>query len=602
MITPMVKYTFLLLKSEQETFLTKLGELGVVDVTTSMWQPNEQQQRMLSTMSEYDSTLLKLKNIKIVNKNDDIFNDAAEPYDTAEKAVQACSELSALCDKLQGEINKEEREREELEVWGDFDATLIEKLKEEGVDVRFFCVPNKMFDSEWEKNLPLVKVAQKEDKTYFVTVGCNVDCEEAVQLKMPEGSAADKERLIAELKSRLTESKKGLARAVASSALIEEARKELKMELSHSKVVSTAGSVVDGAVTMIEGWVPKPRRASVDEAFESSDVIVFSAEPTLEDNPPILLKNNKFARLCEMISALYSMPGYRELDLTPFFAPFFVLFVGVCFGDLGYAIVTFIGALVAYFVMRKNDFARQVGALVMWCSFAAMIMGFLTGTFFGLDLRTFKIFDGFPFLGQMDMFTFALAVGIIQIVYAMFVNVYARIKYMGFKYAVSPLGWALAIVASVAAYLLPDLGVPFGFDSPVYMALMALFVVMNIFFSSPGKNIFVNFGSGLWGLYNNVTGLLGDVLSYIRLFALGLSSGIIAGVFNDLAVSMSGDVPVLKYVIMLIILLIGHGINLFMSAISSFVHPLRLTFVEFYKNAGFEGGGRPYEPYDVKKK
>ncbi len=127
-------------------------------------------------------------------------------------------------------------------------------------------------------------------------------------------------------------------------------------------------------------------------------------------------------------------------------------------------------------------------------------------------------------------------------------------------------------------------------------------MIANIFFSSPGKSIFANFGSGLWGLYNNVTGLLGDVLSYIRLFALGLSSGIIAGVFNDLAVSMSGDVPVLKYVIMVIILLLGHTINLFMSAISSFVHPLRLTFVEFYKNAGFEGGGRAYDPYRVKRK
>ena len=117
-------------------------------------------------------------------------------------------------------------------------------------------------------------------------------------------------------------------------------------------------------------------------------------------------------------------------------------------------------------------------------------------------------------------------------------------------------------------------------------------------FSSPGRNIFVNIGAGLWETYNNITGILSDVLSYIRLFAIGLSGGVLALVFNSLA---AGFVPddaniAVRILIMLPILLIGHGINLFMSTISSFVHPMRLTFVEFYKNAGFEMSMRPFEP------
>lgn len=599
----MVKYTFLLLKSEQERFLARLGEIGVVDVTVSDWRPDEEQQRLIAAMSSYDAVSAKLKNIRIANEKDEEFL-AAAPYDSVEEAVRASAECVSRMDKISADISKAVKERDELAVWGDFDPAMFDRLAAEGVELHFFVSSAKQFSPEWEREYPIVRMDGDDGSVRFVAVshGEELRFDGAAEVARPASSARDKEARIAQLESELAEARMGLARAVASAELIERAREEVRDQLSHSKVVSTAGEAVDGSVSVIEGWVPEPRRAEVDEAFADEGVVVFTAEPTAEDNPPILLKNNRFARLCEMISNLYSMPGYRELDLTPFFAPFFILFVGICFGDLGYGIVTFLGALAAYFAMRKNDFARSVGALVMWCSFAAMIMGSVTGTFFGMELRSFKALENMPFLGQMDMFTFALAVGLVQIIYAMFVQAYARIKYMGFKYAVSTLGWALTVLVSALAYVLPSVGVPFGFDSPIYIALVSLFMIANIFFSSPGKNLFANLGGGLWGLYNNVTGLLGDVLSYIRLFALGLSSGIIAGVFNDLAVSMSGDVPVLKYVIMVIILLLGHTINLFMSAISSFVHPLRLTFVEFYKNAGFVGGGRAYEPYRTKRK
>lgn len=119
---------------------------------------------------------------------------------------------------------------------------------------------------------------------------------------------------------------------------------------------------------------------------------------------------------------------------------------------------------------------------------------------------------------------------------------------------------------------------------------------MMLFLNNPGKNIFVNFGGGLWNTYNDITGLLSDALSYIRLFAIGLSGGVLAAVFNDLAFGLSPDIPVVGQLVTLIILLIGHGLNLFMSTLSSMVHPLRLTFVEFYKNAGFEASSRTFNP------
>lgn len=113
----------------------------------------------------------------------------------------------------------------------------------------------------------------------------------------------------------------------------------------------------------------------------------------------------------------------------------------------------------------------------------------------------------------------------------------------------------------------------------------------------PGKNPFVNLGSALWTTYNVASGLLGDTLSYIRLFAIGLTGSILGGVFNQLAIDQTAGLPFwIQYPLMIVILLFGHGLNIALALISSFVHPLRLTFVEFYKNSEFEGGGKPYTP------
>jgi V/A-type H+-transporting ATPase subunit I len=133
-------------------------------------------------------------------------------------------------------------------------------------------------------------------------------------------------------------------------------------------------------------------------------------------------------------------------------------------------------------------------------------------------------------------------------------------------------------------------------NSPLYV-LLGISGLLILPLNNLGRNVFMNVGVGLWNTYNMVTGILGDLLSYIRLFALGISSAIMGFVFNSLAVEMSGSIPVLNVIIMVIILVIGHSINIFMSGLGAFVHPLRLTFVEFYKNAGFSGGGKKYEPF-----
>ena len=216
--------------------------------------------------------------------------------------------------------------------------------------------------------------------------------------------------------------------------------------------------------------------------------------------------------------------------------------------------------------------------------------------------------------------TFSIIIGLVQIVFGKAVAALKIMSQKGTKYGIAPFAWVFIIIALCCAFGLPMLNVQLSDTvknvyvmgdtnyragdviSIIYGACLFVFggigLLVAFLYNSPGKNIFLNFGTGLWNTYNMASGLLGDTLSYIRLFAIGLTGAILGGVFNSLAVDMTeGMNVVLRAVCMLLILLVGHAINIGLCTISSLVHPLRLIFVEYYKNAEFEGGGKEYKPF-----
>jgi V/A-type H+-transporting ATPase subunit I len=210
---------------------------------------------------------------------------------------------------------------------------------------------------------------------------------------------------------------------------------------------------------------------------------------------------------------------------------------------------------------------------------------------------------------QNEFFGIALALGVFQILVGLAINIWMKAKLFGITSTFGTLGWFIILLTGVAAAGLPMMGMEIPgltMSSPLFYGLMGVGALFMLVLNNVKRNPIINIGAGLWDAYNNITGLLSDVLSYIRLFAIGLSGGVLAQVFNSLAKGLSGfgdiaaDAPWTAYIGPVIgaavILIIGHAINLFMSAISSFVHPMRLTFVEFYKNAGFEMSQRSFDP------
>ena len=312
------------------------------------------------------------------------------------------------------------------------------------------------------------------------------------------------------------------------------------------------------------------------------------------------MNNKGFFAWFEPICKLYMLPKYSELDLTPFFAPFFMVFFGLCLGDSGYGLFLFLAATL-YRMFAKNISAtmKPILSLIQILAASTFFCGMLTGTFFGVSLYDINI----PFLQYMKdhlfmdnnaMFQLSLILGVIQILFGMILKAVNQAIQFGFKYAVATIGWIVLLISCGVGFMLPEV-MPLG--GTVHLCILGVAAVMIFLFNSPGKNVFMNIGLGLWDSYNMATGLLGDVLSYVRLFALGLSGGILAGVFNSLAVGMSPDNVIVGPIVMVLIFVIGHAINMFMNVLGAMVHPMRLTFVEFFKNSGYEGGGKEYKPF-----
>ncbi|MFW5705723.1 MAG: V-type ATPase 116kDa subunit family protein, partial [Bacteroidota bacterium] len=278
---------------------------------------------------------------------------------------------------------------------------------------------------------------------------------------------------------------------------------------------------------------------------------------------------------------------------------------GFCLGDAGYGLLFLIGATLIK--PRMNEDMKRILTLMQWLGASTIIFGAISGTFFGINLIEvaqegrvdWLISVRDLMLNSEKMFYFALLLGGLQIIFGMFIKAANITRQRGFKYALSTVGWIILLVGSVVLYAAGNEH-NMAMIKTLFYILLGVSGVLILFLNNPDKNIFINFGGGLWDVYSIVTGVMGDLLSYIRLFALGVSSAILGYVFNDLAMQMSGNIPVLSQLIFLIILLIGHGLNIFMASLGAFVHPMRLTFVEFYKNAGFEGGGKSYNPFRKK--
>ena len=520
-----------------------------------------------------------------------------------EELINHIDEQYAKMDSIQQEIAALQKDDNVYAQWGHFPEERLRQIQDNNWDVRFFTVPSKNYDNAWEEEFNAFLVNELSGFNYFTTITSkgkevNIDAE---PFHFPSMTKSEIENKMEELKKELNEIQNHLTEISEDAILhLNEYRQSVIDDANFYKVSEAAQRLADDKIMALEGWVPTETKDNTIEWLSKEDIYFEATEPEKNiDNPPIKLKNRFFSRLFEMVGNMYSIPTYWELDMTPFFAPFFVIFFGFCMGDLGYGALICLVTL-GLIISRKMKEMDNVLWLGFFLGLGTVVMGTISGTFFGVPLLDVDI----PIVNKLKTIMFkpdglysafyvSLIIGVFQILFGMCLKIINQTKLYGFGAAVSTLGWVILLLGGIVTFLIDGIGIPFYVCMIVGCVLIFLLNGPINSVAAPFKNI----GSGLWDTYNMATGLLGDVLSYIRLFALGLSGSILGLVFNDLAMNMRPDIPVLGTIVMLLILIFGHAMNIALSALSAFVHPMRLTFVEFYKNSGFVGGAKQYEPF-----
>lgn len=603
MIVKMMKYDIVLFAPERDRFIESLRQTGMVDITTSNWEPTEADRNLLLEVEARTKALAAIDAVDAERKSTVTVK--------AEDAYAAYSEAQSVIAAAKGDIARLEKSLEEWTPWGDFDTDHLAALAKAGVVIRYFVTSSSTYNkgvAEWSEKYNLSLVSQADNFARFVVIGngteeIDVDAQE---LKAPQMSLSQLAAAVKQAQARIDSAEEVIVACAAHREAIVAELGALKTELQNVKISSSATQAAEGLLLVLEGWAEQSNAPKVDALLDASPNLVYvKSNPTPEDNTPVKLKNNRFARIFELVGNMYALPKYGTIDLTPFFAPFYMLFFAICLCDAGYGSVILAAGIAL--LLKGGVKMRQAALFSTVCGVASVAFGFAANSFFGMTISDAPLFEDWKFLDFQNQFFYAsLGIGIFQILFGMAINIVMTTITYGFKNALGSLGWFLLIFSSCAAGVAGMVGAEwYSFSSVAYMATIGVALVLMLLLNKPSFNIFANFGVGLWDTYNNITGLLSDLLSYIRLFAIGLSGGVLALVFNSLAMGLTGlDAGIEQFTVGTVfqiigasaILLIGHGINLFMSTISSFVHPMRLTFVEFFKNAGFEMGTRAFEP------
>ena len=432
----------------------------------------------------------------------------------------------------------------------------------------------------------LYEVSADKQQTYVLLLCHRAEEETAQELLRPfnfsavafpgtTGTAAEN---MDALDQSLADNKK--AQEAAAAAIVQDAKSRdvLRMYLDQlraeaEKDASAERLLTDGTILFFEGWAPAESLREVEKLLQSMDCAWEAEDPAPEEihDVPVRLKNNWLTKPLNMVTEMYSLPAYNNVDPNPLMAPFFILFYGIMMADMGYGLLMF---LAGFFISRKYRPKGTMGhlfGLMTLCGVSTFIMGAITGGFFGPALFT-------PLDDTLMILLGSMALGLVHIITGMAISFVRKLQN----------GAVLDAVFEEVTWWVVFLGIgltALGITNLV-LYLGILLVVAGPLITGKG------FGkvTGIFAsLYNHITGYFGDILSYSRLMALMLAGSVIAQVFNTLG-AIPGNI-----IVFIIISMAGNALNFALNLLGCYVHDLRLQCLEFF-NKFYEDGGKPFRP------
>ncbi|MBQ1402980.1 MAG: V-type ATP synthase subunit I [Oscillospiraceae bacterium] len=375
------------------------------------------------------------------------------------------------------------------------------------------------------------------------------------------------------------------------------------------------------SVVLLEGWMPAEREEELSRVFEDYTCAYETRDPKEEEYPdvPVKLKNNRVTDGLNMVTNMYSLPAYGTVDPNPLMAPFFIVFFGLMFADIGYGILMILAALFALAKIKPQEGSLSFCRLLLWGGIATTIAGFMTGSLFSDAPK--QIYDvicaskgieptwqGLPRLfspteDSILVLVGSLILGWLHLNTGMVVSFVQKWKHGNKADAIWEEGSLWVLLIGAVIFALKKLNVLPWIPNVVAMAALIIGVVMLLFGAGRNAKGFGKVTAAFGCIYNTATGWFGDILSYSRIMALMLAGGVVGQVFNTVAImpAKNGGINAVTVIAFVVIFLLGHAMNFGLNLLGCYVHDLRLQCLEFFGKF-YQDGGKPFKPLKLSGK
>lgn len=584
MIARMSKVILLCTRASQTATLDRLRDLGVMDISSVRIPQSDDLDKARSSLSYVQRAL------DVLPKHTDVLRSGEEPeriVSAVWKIIQENEDLADRLEQLKGEAAR-------IEPFGQFNPEQIRALRERGVFVKLYSAGPK-YECRAPEGAVCVELERDRDGVYFVIIA-REDVEiDAHEIRLPQRGLARIREAIEETQHTIERNERRLhwyaGDRTAVEGLVQQARDRVwYLEVKH-------GMGETEPVVYLQGFIPKSNEEAVRSAAAENGWGVVFEEPTPSDRPPTLVRMPNWVK---PIRAVFDMigvvPGYEEVDISALFLLFLSLFFAMLVGDAGYGLL-FLGlTLGVRFGMKKVP--RQLTTLLMIMSVCTIVWGVLTGTYFGITkallpapLRAFSLgwLSGSGEETNEHIMLLCFLIGAIHLTLA---HAWNAVRFRGSLTALSQLGW----IGMTWTMFFAARSMVLGKDFPVMAGWVmggggALLILL---FMTPVKKIkeeWFNFVTFPLDVVSNFV----DVVSYVRLFAVGAASFAVANAFNQMAAEMWGGV--LGGIGAALIVFFGHILNILLAAMGVLVHGIRLNTLEFSSHLGMQWTGRKFNPF-----
>jgi V/A-type H+/Na+-transporting ATPase subunit I len=594
-IVPMKRIVVVVVRGEMDQALRKLRGLGVVHIKPVQEPDSAELAALAEQAARLEKALILLGPAAGIRP----FEFPA-PETTAEdgyKAVEAILLLDAHRGDVRSRLEDAEARRAWFRTWGDFSRASVDRLAQAGLTIRLYAA-----DKPALKELPAggTFVVVGRDKGRIRLAWLTQGQESGLDLKeetIPDIEVADLEAEIASLQATWSDSEVKWSALAAQRNVLRAYEKRLRRSTEFARV--RAGLGREEAVSYLEGFCPAEAAGEVKALAEAQSWGYLAADPDDPAEVPTLIRNPGWVRAIQpLFKFMGTLPGYAETDVSLWFLGFLSLFFALLIGDAGYGLI-FLGATLGARRRAKSGSAPEIFRLMILFSLATIVWGILSGVYFGFPaiarlpiLRSLVVprLDGFVEANASFMMFFCFIIGLAHLSLAHLINV---IRLWPSPRLLGQVGW-ISIVWAVF-FLVGNLvsGRPLpGMVGP----LLGGGILLALVFSNFQKRVFKGILTTLLGLPLSVIGTFSDLMSYLRLFAVGFASLTVAASFNAMAVG-SGVRSLGQGVLAAVVLLFGHSLNIVLGGMSVLVHGVRLNMLEFSNHLGQQWTGLSYEPF-----